>query len=91
MPPGPRSRDKKEHIKVERMAKHYEPLAPLPYGFLTTLARELGKEGNRMAVTRAVNGQFSAFSPYLDNFLAIRAKACEMLGIENPDRKEGGT
>lgn len=64
-------------------------MSPLPYGFLTALARELGKEGNRIAIARAVNGQFSAFSPYLDNFLAIRDKACEMLGIENPDKREG--
>ena len=70
------------------MLKRYEPLAPLPFGFLTALSRELGKEGNRLTVTRAVNGQFSAFSPYLENFLSIRAKACEMLGIENPDMKE---
>ncbi len=68
---------------------HYEPLTPLPFGFITRLAQELGHTGNRLTITRAVNGQFSAFSPYVKNFLSIRVKACEMLGIENPDEKEG--
>ena len=73
---------------TEKRIRPYLPLAVKPYGFVTALARELGRENSRMTVSRALAGEFSEFSPYLSNFLAIREKACEMLGIENPDKKE---
>lgn len=68
--------------------KRYLAIPVKPYGFITALAREIGKPYSRMTVSRALAGEFSEFSPYLGNFLAIREKACEMLGIENPDKKE---
>ena len=75
-------------IEETTKRKRYQALPVKPYGFVTALAREIGKPYSRMTVSRAIAGEFSEFSPYLDNFLAIREKACEMLGIENPDKKE---
>lgn len=77
-----------EMTKRKRKRKSYQALPVKPYGFITALAREIGKPYSRMTVSRALAGEFSEFSPYLGNFLAIREKACEMLGIENPDKKE---
>lgn len=75
-------------IEETTTRKLYQALPVKPYGFITALAREIGKPYSRMTVSRALAGEFSEFSPYLGNFLAIREKACAMLGIENPDKKE---
>lgn len=75
-------------IEERTTRKRYQALPVKPYGFVTALAREIGKPYSRMTVSRALAGEFSEFSPYLGNFLAIREKAYAMLGIENPDKKE---
>lgn len=63
----------------------YKPIA-VPHGFITRLAEEAGT--SRTTASRAVLGLFAPYGTYTDNFLSIRAKACEMLGIENTDTKE---
>lgn len=63
----------------------YKPIA-VPHGFITRLAEEA--KTSRLTAMRAVSGMFAPCSTYTNNFLAIRAKACKMLGIENIDTKE---
>ena len=63
----------------------YEPI-PVPQGFITTLSKAVGV--NRNSVSRASSAFFSPYGRYVEGFLAIRAKACEMLGRENTDIRE---